>query len=626
MLNYVRFIKISKALLILIPSKVVFCIILSFSISWSQTETDIQLAQHYYASGELDKALPYYEKIFNSNSSKVYFNRYLECLVSVKDYKSAEKLLKKQINQNRYDFDVKVMLAQFYEDIGEIQKAEKSYKEIIENLPENPAQIIAIYQAFASKQKYELAKSVLDKGKKIANYYPFNFQYADLYAQRGMKKEMISEYLDYLEQQPSNIESIEASLSARLDLSVSENTDYLLLKEQLLMNSQKINSPVVFSELLIWLYTQSKNFDGAYAQVVAIDKRFKGSGQRVFELGEICVENKNYTVARKCFNYVIQIGDQNENYISSYRGLLNTHFLQITTNRNFSKAEIDSSVQTYEEALQKLGKYRLTIPILLEYTTILAFYADHVDKAQEELKSAMNFSGLTDVQKAQIKMKLADINLLSGDIWEASILYMQIDNDFKFEAIGQEAKFKNAKVFYYDGEFEYAQAQLNVLKESTSKLIANDAMQLSVMITDNYGLDSNFQVMSWFANADLLIEQHKYEEAFKLFDSIQLNFPYHSLADEILFKKAKAMEMQGQWQKALDYYEDLLKFHGQDILADDALFRSGDIQENILLNKDKALEFYRRIAIDFKGSLYSAEARKRIRLIRGDKKVSDEEL
>lgn len=598
----------------------------SLTAAWSQTETDIQLAQHYYASGELDKALPYYEKIYNSSPTKVYFNRYFECLVATKDYKTAEKLLKKQINQNRSDYDMKVMLAQFYEDIGEAEKAEKSYKEIIDNLPENPSQIINIYQTLASKQKFEMAKTVLDKGKKLASYYPFNFQYADLYAQMGKKKEMIAEYLDYLEQQPTTIESIEASLAARLDLSASENADYMLLKEQLLTKTQKLNASVVFSELLIWMYTQSKNFDGAYTQVVAIDKRFKGDGYRVFELGEICVENKNYQVARKCFNYVISLGENSENYILAYKGLLNTHFLQITTNRNFSKQEIDTTVITYEQALNKLGKSRLTLPVVLEYTTILAFYADQSDKAQEELKSAMNFSGLTDVQKAQIKMQLADINVLSGDIWEASILYMQIDNDFKFESIGQEAKFKNAKVFYYDGEFDYAQAQLNVLKESTSKLIANDAMQLSVMITDNYGLDSNFQVMSWFSNADLLIEQHKYDEAFKLYDSIQINFPYHSLADEILFKKGKAMEMRGEWQKALDYYEDLLKFHGQDILADDALFRSGDIQENNFSNKEKALEFYRRLAIDYKGSLYSAEARKRIRLLRGDKNISDDEL
>jgi TolA-binding protein len=151
-------------------------------------------------------------------------------------------------------------------------------------------------------------------------------------------------------------------------------------------------------------------------------------------------------------------------------------------------------------------------------------------------------------------------------------------------------------------------------------------MQLSVMITDNYGLDSNFQAMSWYANAELLIEQHNYAEAFRLFDSIQVNFPYHALADEILFRKGKAMEMQGEWEKAIGYFEDLIKFHGQDILADDALFRLGDIQENILNDKEKALEFYRRLAIDYKGSLFSSEARKRVRILRGEKNVTDDEL
>ena len=437
---------------------------------------------------------------------------------------------------------------------------------------------------------------------------------------------MIREYLDYVEQQPGMAESIEAALSNRLDLSLSDNADYLSLKEQLLLKAQKPNSNVVFSEMLIWMFTQNKNFEGAFNQVVALDKRVKGDGYRVLNLGEVCLENKDYLVAKKCFNYVIALGDQLENFVPAYKALLNTSFLEITTNRNYSKVEIDSTIITYQNALTKLGRSRMTLPVIIEYAMIQAFYAGNSANATKELTDALVMNGLTDVQKAQIKMQLADINVLAGDIWEASILYMQVDNEFKYEPIGQEAKFKNARVFYFDGEFDFAQSQLNVLKESTSKMIANDAMQLSVMITDNYGLDSNFQAMSWFANAELLIEQHKYTEAFDLFDSIHKNYPYHALADEILFRKGKAMEMQGQWQKAVDYYEDLLKFHGKDILADDALFRVADLFENNLNDKEKALAYYRRLAIDYKGSLFSAEARKRVRILRGDKNVSDDEL
>jgi len=259
---------------------------------------------------------------------------------------------------------------------------------------------------------------------------------------------------------------------------------------------------------------------------------------------------------------------------------------------------------------------------MLEVAHIKAFYGEQVMESIELLNVLLATPGLTDMQRAQVKMKLADVHVLGGDIWEASLLYMQVDTDFKFEQIGNEAKYKNARVFYFDGEFDFAQGQLNVLKESTSKMIANDALQLSVMITDNYGLDSNYQVMLWFATAERLIEQHRYDSAFVLFDSIQVNFPMHSLADEILFRKGKAMEQQGKWTEAMDYYTDLLKFYSDDILGDDALFRLADLTENQLQDKEKALEYYKRLMIDFKGSLFSTEARSRIRFLRGDANIA----
>ena len=213
-------------------------------------------------------------------------------------------------------------------------------------------------------------------------------------------------------------------------------------------------------------------------------------------------------------------------------------------------------------------------------------------------------------------MQLADIHVLHGDVWEASLFYMQVDKDFKYEPIGHEAKFKNARIFYYDGEFDFAQSQLDVLKQSTSKLIANDALKLSLLITDNFGLDSNYTAMSQFARADLLIEQHRYDKAYELFDSIMKEFPAHSLGDEILLKKAYAMQLRGQWNEAIEQLERLLKLHKADILADDALFQLGDIYQNHLMNNAKAAEYYRIILFDYKGSLYSEEARKRFKELR----------
>ena len=595
----------------------------SFFLS-AQTETDIQLAQHYFINGEFDKATSYYEKLYSSQSTKIYFTRYLECLVQIKDFKTAEKTIKKYISQNKNDMEIQVVLGQFYEDIDEPQKSAKVYEELLSAVSADPGEIINLFQLFVGKRKFDLAKKVLDKGKKIAPYYSFNFQYADLYSLTGNNRLMIEEYINYLILQPAMFESIQNAISSRIDLSKSDGKDYLILKEILLQKIQADNSNFIYSEMLIWLFVQNKNFSSAFTQVVALDKRIQGDGSRVLDLGNICLENKTYDIARNCFNYIISLGSDNQYFIEGQKLLLNSRFIELTTNRAYNQNEIDATLADYSSVLARLGKTKFTIGILNEQAHILAFYADRAAEAIVILQDAILVQSLTDIQRAQLKMQLADIEVLKGDIWEASLLYMQIDKDFKFEAIGDEAKYKNARIFYFDGEFDFAQSQLNILKESTSKIIANDAMNLSVSITENFGLDSNYTAMTWFSSAELLIEQHKYLEAFTLFDSIQLNYPLHSLADDILYRKAKAMEMQGKWAESCMLYEDIIKFYSKDIFADDALFRLGDIYEQILLDKDKALEYYKKLAIDYKGSFYGAETIKRIRILRGDKNVEED--
>ena len=603
---------------------IIFTFLLRSFILSAQSETDIQLAQYYFINGEYDKATSYYEKLYSSQSTKIYFTRYLECLIQIKDFKTAEKTIKKFISQNKNDMEIQVVLGEFYEDIDEPQKSAKVYEELLSVVSANPGEIINLFQLFVGKRKFDLAKKVLDKGKKNAAYYPFNFQYADLYSLTGNNRLMIEEYINYLILQPSMFESIQNAISSRIDLSKSDGKDYLMLKEILLQKIQADNSNFIYSEMLIWLFVQNKNFNSAFTQVVALDKRLQGDGYRVLNLGNICLENKSYDIARNCFNYIISLGSDNQYFIEGQKLLLNSRFIELTTNRAYNQNEIDAALVDYSSVLARLGKTKFTIGILNEQAHILAFYADRAAEAIVILQDAILVQSLTDIQRAQLKMQLADIEVLKGDIWEASLLYMQIDKDFKFEAIGDEAKYKNARIFYFDGEFDFAQSQLNILKESTSKIIANDAMNLSVSITENFGLDSNYTAMTWFSSAELLIEQHKYLEAFTLFDSIQLNYPLHSLADDILYRKAKAMEMQGKWAESCMLYEDLLKFYSKDIFADDALFRLGDIYEQILLDKDKALEYYKKLAIDYKGSFYGAEIIKRIRILRGDKNVEED--
>jgi tetratricopeptide (TPR) repeat protein len=592
----------------------------------AQVDTDMQLAQHYYSSGDFEKAKIYYVKLYDKDPSKFNFLRYYDCLIQTNDKKEAEKVLKKQSNANRNDLEYQVMLGQFYEENNETEKAQKLYSSLIEDLQADPNSIISLFNAFKGKGRNDLALSTIEKGRKLLKgTYPLHFQFAELYGATGEKEKMIAEYLDLLDFHPSYASSIQSLLSRQIDFSASESKEFDLMKNALLERIQKRPEESVYSEMLVWLFIQKRNFSGALTQMQALDKRLNEQGRRVLDLGRICVENKEYETARKCFKYVTNLGSDQLYYYQAETALLNTRFLEVTTNRNYSKEELDATLLEYTTTIDRVGKKRSSISLIIEMCHIQAFYANQSSEAITTLTESLAIPGLTDMQKSEVKMELADIHVLHGDIWEASLYYMQIETDLKFEPIGHEAKFKNARIFYYDGEFDFAQSQLSVLKESTSKLIANDALKLSILITDNFGLDSNYQAMTWFANADLLVEQHNYEKAFILYDSIIKTYPYHSLGDEILIRKSKAMQDQGNWTEAIAFLEELLKYNGEDILADDALFQLGDIYENHLNNKEKASEYYKTLLFNFKGSLYSVEARKRFRQIRGDQNLGDSE-
>ncbi len=595
-------------------------------VSFAQDGSDQQLAQHYYNNGEFDKALIYYEKLFDKTPSKINFSRYVECLTETGDAKKAEKTFKKQISRDRNNQEYRILFAKFYEGQGEQDEASEIYSDLIENLQPISSEVVGLYNAFKAQNKSELAFETLEKGRKLLKKsYPLNYYFADYYGSVNEPEKMINEYVDLLDYHSSYLTNVQRVLSQQIDFAEEDSPEYELLKRALIERSQKSPGNMTYAEMLTWLFIQRQNFGAAFVHVKALDKRMDARGRYVFNLGNICVENKDFSTAKKCFEYLMA-GNDELYALRAQNALLNVRFLQVTTQRDFTTAELNETIVAYKDALTRVGTNSSSLPLVLELTHIQAFYANNASEAITSLTDALNIPGISMMQKSEVKMQLADIHVLDGDIWEAALLYSQVDNDYKFESIGHEAKFKNARIFYYDGEFDYAQSQLDVLKQATTKLIANDALNLSLMITDNYGLDSNYIAMNWFAQADLLIEQHQYDRAFMYFDSIVKEYPAHSLGDEILMKKAHAYELRGEWNEAVETLDELLKYYPTDILADDALFLLGEIYETNLLDPEKAKGYYRRILFDHKGSLYTTEARKRFQKLRGEGSLEEKSL
>ena len=590
-------------------------VLASFCV-YAQTETDIQLAQHYYLNGEFSKAQGYYEKLYLNAPTKVYFSRYLDCLINTGDKKGAEKLYKKQIAIQPEDIALKIQFYFFYEQSNELDKAKKVKNDVAKQPLYDPKQVQDILSSLLAIDKYEWAMDIVDNAKKNLKYYPYEVWYAQIYLAQGKNLLAVEEYIKALQKKPDLKESIQIEIASRFDFSL-ENDEIKSVKNTFLSASQKDPNNLVYSEMLIWFFLQSRNFKAAFLQVSALERRVNGDGSFLIDFGSTCLENEEFTMAKDAFKEVIAANMPRRD--DAQRMLLNTYFTSLTTNRNATKSELDEILSLYKTTLERIGNASTSVDMTLAYGEILAFYANRAEEARSVLETGLSRKGLTDIQKAKVKMKLADVLVLMDSIWDASILYMQIDSDFKFESIGNEAKFKNARVFYFDGEFDYAQAQLDVLKEATSKFISNDAMQLSLLILENYGLDSNYEAMSDYAKSELLIEQHRFAEAFIRLDSIPMKFPETVLRDEIIYAKAKAEMSQGHWEEAFSFFEQVSTNFPSELLADDALYNMARIHQNHLKKPEAAMENYLKILNDYPGSIYNEDVRMQIRKLRGDK-------
>jgi len=445
----------------------------------------------------------------------------------------------------------------------------------------------------------------------------FHYEVANLYAIKGDVPKMITAYMDLLSANEAYIQAVQNSLSRYMDFEQSDSRTELL-RTELLRRIQRDPERTIFQELLIWMYIQQKDLNAAFVQSRAMDKRFDEGGNRLMELARIAQANGDHATAFKCYEYVLSLGRNDANYIQARLGAVKTRFAQLLEQAEPAEAELLDLDQRIQFTLGELGMNKNTVDLIRDRARLNAYHLGRTAEAITFLEAGIALPAIDPKTKAQLKLDVGDVHLLMGDIWEASLYYSQVDLDFKYDVMGHEARLRNAKVSFYAGDFLWSQAQLSVLKASTSKLIANDAMELSLRITDNLGLDSNSVPLSYFARAELLRIQNRYDESLAVLDSLTAEYPMHSLGDDVLYERYRIAYARHQYREAAAFLEKLLELYPLDILVDNALLDLGRLYEDRIKDTEKAMSFYEKLLFEQTGSIFVPEARERYRRLRGD--------
>lgn len=593
---------------------VAFCFLL---LSLAASAQDSRLANQYYQNGEYEKASIIYKQLYDkSPASDYYFNKYMECLIAVGDFDAAEKEIKSQIKAKPKEVQLYVSYGNLWEQQFQQEKADKEFQRAIDNLPPDVGIISKLGNSFNRLTKYDYAIKVYEKGGKLLkNEDLFAYNLGNLYLRKGDINKMIYYHLNASNTNPNRVQNLKATFQNTLKTQGALDT----LKIQLYERIQDSPENSLYPELLAWVFIQQKDYDKALRQVRFLDREFEENGVRIYNLAEIASNDKDYDTAIKAYQTIINDkGRQSSYYVNSNRFLLQAKKDKLLSNFDYTSADLDSLRAEYSSFIEEFGVNNQTAIIAKEFAEFKAIYLNDLDGAIEMLNTIISFKTIDRNTIAESKIGLADYYLMQDEVWESTLLYSQVDKDFNEEFLGELARFKNAKLSYYNGDFQWAQEQFDILKRATSRLISNDAIDLSVLIMDNLNLDTVDIPLLMYAQADLLAFQNKFDQAFQKLDSITTVYPEHTLEDDVLYSKAKLYIKLKDYDKAIEAYNSIISDFPEEIRCDNAIFELAELYELRLDQKDKAKDLYEKLFIDFSNSTFAIEARKRYRILRGD--------
>jgi tetratricopeptide (TPR) repeat protein len=597
----------------------ILIVISIFMISFSGFgQTDyFKLGKEYYNNGEYEKAAATYSEVIKKeeNLPKVY-ETYLSTLYKLKNYTEAEKIIKKMVKMGSPEnYTYRIDYALFYKQQNLTDKAEKEFSAFVSDIQKNST-AVDISGAYLQKLgEYTWAKQLYLQARKNFDRYAYCFELSSIYNRLGQTENMFDELLNYLSVNPASLEEVQNTFQNELDT----DEKFALFETKVYDRINKDPNDIVYNQLLLWLNLQRKNFTKAFIQAKAIDKRNRQTGTTVLEVGNIALENKDYDAAGACFQYVADNFKESFNYSIARRLLIQTREEQIKNTFPVDKQKIVGLISDYNQLLKENGRTAYTLESLRNMALLNAFYLDKRDTAVVILKSLIENPYTDNRLRGKAKIDLGDIYLLTGEPWESTLLYSQVEKDFKEDQLGHEAKLRNAELYYYKGEFVLAQEQLDVLKLATTREISNDAIQLSVFITENSGLDSTTDALKDYSAIQLLLFQRKYDEALQAANALLKQYPHHELTDDVYWLQATILRQTGKPTEALEMLKKISTGYADDLLGDDALFTSAQIFDYDLKNTEKAMQLYQDFLIQYTNSVYVTEARKRFRILRGDK-------
>lgn len=564
-----------------------------------------------YQKGDYKSALPMYKTLHEKNRvQREYLKRLLTCYQQLGAYDEASTLISKQQKDFPTQISMEVEAGYNLQLQNKKTEAEIRYANALKGLEKYPQEVYNVGYAFKEINQLDHALAAYEISRSVNPQIVTGIQEAQIYGEKGETEKMFNAYLDMIELDEEYLSSIQRYTAPFVSDDPADKNN--LLYRKILLQRAQNNPKNAYNQLLSWLYVQQKQYDKALIQEKSIYNRTQGNTQKIVELGIIALDNKDYLTAKDAFQFVLDNNNNEQLFFTLKNYLFQTEIALATNETDFLSLE-----KEFDTFFDEFGMQSKTIPVQLTYADYLTFEKNKPKEAISLLQNSLNLPA-SSLVKGTVKVKLADILVYDNQFNQALILYSQVQLELKNSSLAQNARFKVARTSYFKSDFDWANTQLSVLKSSTSQLIANDALDLHLLILNNTGQDSLKRPLELFARAQLLSYQNKTGQSIDTLQIILDEFKGSAVEDDALVFQAELYAGLRQYKKAEANYLTVMSNYDKSILIDKAVYRLAQLYQTELNRPDLAKEYYEKILFNYPSSIYLVDARKQYRSLRGD--------
>ena len=594
--------------------KIYLILYIFFGTSYLMSAQNPLMAQKYLDQGDLDKAAYEYKlllKRFPYNQN--YLFNLIKIYQSQSNFEAVEDLLKHKNWKQHPQY--LVYLGYNYRLQKDSLKARKYYQKAINFVKKKVYTAYTVGNAF--KQLYLLneAEQTYQAALKSGKNNNLLLQLALIYAEKDESDKMMQSFLNLIESDPKYSTQVKYYLTKYITQD-PENENNIILKNQLIQRI-KADHQSIWYHLLQWLYTEQKSYKKAFLQLKSLYYKKEADIGEIYHLAQTASYHKRWPEAKTMYRFIIAQNKHSVYNELSKLALLKLDLKTILTDKQ--KQEINQKFKTY---LTENWSMDQQIKLKIAYADFLAFHQNKSDQALAVL-SNLSQAILSKSQKAAVNLKKGDILLHNKKFNQALVLYTQTQLDFPNNEIGHQATYDIARASFFQGDIDWAHAQLKVIKSAASDLIANDALELDLLIINNKEDGDTIQAgLKELAQAKFEIFRKNRPAALKILEHIKQNYKGQLVYDDALMAQAKLYEQAAAYQKALEDYQAIVDNRTEDLLKDDALFRQAVIYEK-LGDLSRAESLFKKIVLNYPASFWFVDARKHFRQLRGDKPEED---